>query len=225
MSVEAFSAAGSFVAAVVALGIALRQHYAAQEVLRSAQQERATFVAVTQMTSAEVVVKNLGQTPMFAVELWTVSAELWERDEDASYVVARVRPRTSGGMRMVLAPGEELRVDVSDWRDWDDGSPLAPDSLEAMGPVSVVTRYRDAAGTTWTREDNSLPKRTGGTPLPGTVRAHHQVRRYLRPHVRKLRRNARLGFQGKGFTAAQQLRKRRERRRQANASAVQGEIT
>ncbi|MFJ6646812.1 hypothetical protein ACIQPS_14305 [Streptomyces sp. NPDC091290] len=217
MSVEAFSAAGSFVAAVVALGIALRQHYAAQEVLRSAQHERATFVAVTRLNKDEVVVKNLGQTPIFSVELREIKAELWDRDEDTSYVVGRARPSKAARVWMVLAPDQEVRVDISDWRDWDDGSPLTAQDLESLGSPTVVIRYRDAAGTVWQRENNFLPERSGGTPLPGTVRTHHQIRRSLRPRMRTLRRNVRLGVQGKGFTAAQQRTKRRQRSR-ANAA-------
>ncbi|WP_188114364.1 hypothetical protein [Streptomyces apricus] len=217
MNVEAFSAAGSFAAAVVALGIALRQHYAAQEVLRSAQHERATFVAITQLNNNEVVVKNLGQTPIFSIELREVKAELWDREDDTSYVVARVRPHLAERLWMVLAPDQEVRVDISDWRDWDDDTPLTAQDLESMGPPTVVIRYRDAAGTVWQRENNLLPERSGGTPLPGTVKTHHQIRRYLRPRLRALRKNVRLGIQGKGFTAAQQRAKRRQRFR-ANAA-------
>ncbi|MFF4633182.1 hypothetical protein [Streptomyces griseorubiginosus] len=201
---EWLTAIGTTAAAVIALAIAVWQHYSQQGVLRAAQKEKATLTAITGLGTDSVTIQNLGQAPVTRVRVVSVTAVLLRErigpsgGEYAGLGAARVDPPEVD----LLAPGDGKTFSFLDWRNEDEDSPVAQEMprLEA----DVTYQYTDAAGARWERKGNRVPQYVGGQPLPGRTVAVLGER--LRARARVMR-----SWPRKGFTKKSQARKRQER--------------
>ncbi|MFI1700309.1 hypothetical protein ACH419_30605 [Streptomyces bobili] len=212
------TAAGTFAAAVSAVGIALWQNRAQGQVERGKRHERASLVLIEAADHQSVTIANLSSTPVWNLYITTVESMLWE--EGGVVGLASAGPKPS--RFEVVTPNERKTFTMATWRDNYHGAALPPphsrEGEPRWGSVDVTFVYTDAFKTTWRREGHSPPRTTGGSPLPGEVTARHRLWGWLKKSSKTAAKNLTSGVRGKGFRRKTQLAKQRERSRQRLAA-------
>jgi hypothetical protein len=179
MSAEAWSALGTFAAVVTALGLALWQHNAQQQVRADARRERAASIAITRLDAHSVKIKNFGATPFYRLRVEKVEAYLQQEVEVRDALGQPMLERHADGKasawvqpheESVVAPAPEGEAEFRfEWHV--DETPLTPEQVELLGPPDVILRYDDVFLTRWERPSRDRPQPTGGgPPLPGAFR-------------------------------------------------------